>query len=113
MLNTQFSNLFNQKDEVVEEKFYATKKMGVGGSILSLFLCMSLLAYFVYSFIFKMECIIYKGKKSNGEINWKETITTILLFAFCGPCMFVYRYLNRCSDRGQMGNNMYDISNNF
>ena len=56
-----------------------------------------------------MECIIYKGKKSNGKINWKETITTILLFAFCGPCMFVYRYLNRCSDRGQMSNDMYDI----
>ena len=51
-----------------------------------------------------MECIIYKGQNVDGTINWGSVIPTVLLFMFCGPCMFVYRLINRCTNGKEVSN---------
>ena len=64
-----------------------------------------LVVYSVYIFIFQMECIIYNGKKPSGKIDWFGTVVpTVLLFMCCGPCMFLYRLFNRCTNKDMRNN---------
>ena len=47
-----------------------------------------------------MECIIFEGTRHNGTINWVGAVLpTMLLFILCGPCMFLYRFFNRCKNK--------------
>ena len=98
-----------KKDKVegeVAEGFEEKKKNSTLALILSLVFCVFSILYFIYMFIFQMECIIYNGQKPNGKIDWFGTVVpTVLLFMFCGPCMFLYRLFNRCTNNS-MGNNV-------
>ena len=87
---------FKEKDE--------KKKMSTTNKVLSVIFCLLFVLYLVYLFIFQMECIIYKGQNVDGTINWGSVIPTVLLFMFCGPCMFVYRLINRCTNGKEVSN---------
>ena len=87
---------FKEKDE--------KKKMSTTNKVLSVIFCLLFVLYLVYLFIFQMECIIYEGQNGDGTINWGSVIPTVLLFMFCGPCMFVYRLINRCTNGKEVSN---------
>jgi len=81
--------------------------------ILSLMFCVFSFLYLIYMFIFQMECIIYNGKKPNGKIDWIGTVLpTLLLFACCGPCMFLYRLFNRCTNNSMNNVRRNNVRNN-
>lgn len=95
----------NEVEGEVAEGFEEKKKNSTLALILSLVFCVFSILYLVYMFIFQMECIIYNGKKPNGKIDWFGTVVpTVLLFMFCGPCMFLYRLFNRCTDNSMSSN---------
>lgn len=87
---------FKEKDE--------KKKMSTTNKVLSVIFCLLFVLYLVYLFIFQMECIIYEGQNGDGTINWGSVVATVLLFMFCGPCMFVYRLINRCTNGKEVSN---------
>ena len=107
-LKKHIKKQMNNNTQETEEGF-AQKQGGVVGAIaliLSCLMCIFSILYFIYMFIFQMECIIYNGQKPNGKIDWFGTVVpTIFLFMFCGPCMFLYRLFNRCTNNS-MGNNV-------
>ena len=95
----------NEVEDEVAEGFKDKKKNSTLAVILSLVFCVFSILYLVYMFIFQMECIIYNGKKSSGKIDWFGTVVpTVLLFMCCGPCMFLYRLFNRCTDNSMSSN---------
>ncbi len=90
--------------EDVNENF-EQKKNPILLILIPLLFCVFSVIYTVYLFIFQMECIIYNGKKPNGKIDWFGTvIPTFLLFMICGPCMFIYRLIFRCTDKSRSNN---------
>ena len=107
-LKKHIKKQMNNNAQETEESF-AQKQSGTAGAIvliLSCLMCIFSILYFIYMFIFQMECIIYNGQKPNGKIDWFGTVVpTIFLFMFCGPCMFLYRLFNRCTNNS-MGNNV-------
>ena len=74
------------------------KEMTTSGIILGLVFCVLFILYLVYVFKFQIECIIYDGQKTDGTIDWGSVVGTFFLFLCCGPCMFVYRLINRCNN---------------
>ena len=99
------SKMKNEVEGEVAEGFEEKKKNSTLAVILSLVFCVFSILYLVYMFIFQMECIIYNGKKPNGKIDWFGTVVpTVLLFMCCGPCMFLYRLFNRCTDNSMSSN---------
>ena len=113
-LNTHFKKQLNKKTEPIKttEKFEQKKKMSNMGVVLALVFCCFSILYLVYMFIFQMECIIYNGQKSDGKINWGTVVSTVLLFMFCGPCMFLYRLFNRCTNKDMRNNVRNNVRNN-
>lgn len=80
------------------------KEMTTSGMILCLVFCIIFILYLVYLFIFQIECIIYEGQKTDGSINWGSVVGTFFLFMCCGPCMFVYKLINRCTNGKEVSN---------
>ena len=80
------------------------KEMTTSGMILCLVFCILFILYLVYLFIFQIECIIYEGQKTDGSINWGSVVGTFFLFMCCGPCMFVYKLINRCTNGKEVSN---------
>lgn len=94
---------FKEKDE--------KKKMSTTNKVLAVIFCLLFILYLVYLFIFQMECIIYEGQNGDGTINWGSVVGTFFLFLCCGPCMFVYRLINRCTN-GKEVSNVRRVNNN-
>jgi hypothetical protein len=80
------------------------KEMTTSGIILGLVFCVLFILYLVYVFKFQIECIIYEGQNGDGSIKWGSVVGTFFLFLCCGPCMFVYRLINRCTNGKQVSN---------
>lgn len=80
------------------------KEMTTSGMILCLVFCILFILYLVYLFIFQIECIIYEGQKTDGTIDWGSVVGTFFLFMCCGPCMFVYKLINRCTNGKEVSN---------
>lgn len=80
------------------------KEMTTSGMILCLVFCILFILYLVYLFIFQIECIIYEGQKTDGTIDWGSVVFTFFLFMCCGPCMFVYKLINRCTNGKEVSN---------
>lgn len=80
------------------------KEMTTSGIILGLVFCVLFILYLVYVFKFQIECIIYDGQKTDGTIDWGSVVGTFFLFLCCGPCMFVYRLINRCNNDKKVSN---------
>ena len=99
------SKMKNEVEGEVAEGFKKKKNKSTLAVILSLVFCVFSILYSVYIFIFKMECIIYNGKNPSGKIDWFGTVVpTVLLFMCCGPCMFLYRLFNRCTNKDMRNN---------
>ena len=80
------------------------KEMTTSGMILCLVFCILFILYLVFLFIFQIECIIYEGQKTDGTIDWGSVVGTFFLFMCCGPCMFVYKLINRCTNGKEVSN---------
>ena len=105
------------KTKMKIDETYVNENFEGGGkpiffTLIPLLFCVFTFIYIVYLFIFQMECIIYNGKKPNGKIDWfGSVIPTFLLFTICGPCMFIYRLIFRCTNKSR--NNNVRINNTF
>lgn len=96
------NNIKNNNNEEFKEK-KKQEKMSTTKMVLSIIFCLLAIVYMVYLFIFQIECIIHDGS-DNGKIKWGTVILTVLLFMFCGPCMFLYRLIKRCKPANATNN---------
>lgn len=102
MLNKLQNDLNNMKNKK-EEQFKENNDTSTTAKIMSVVICILAVMYMIYLIKFQIECIIYEGTRPNGSINWVgAVIPTILLFMCCGPCMFVYRFFNRCKNKNNI-----------